>query len=144
MNEENKTAMNNEEDVNPAAQPEQAAAPEDAQNPPASDPKKGDQEPKKSFVDRQYEKYCARREKKAEKKANKKELSKAQKTGIGIGAGLFGAALLGGIGKAVISHYANMDSGSDYELDDGDVHYLNEGGGSDAEEAQENLEAGNF
>lgn len=76
--------------------------------------------PKETAIDRAYVKYCAKRKAKAEKKANKKQLSKGQKTGVGVGIGLLGAAILGGIGTAVVRHYANMGE-SDYELGSGDV-----------------------
>ena len=80
---------------------------------------------KPSLMDRAYAKYCERRRKKLEKKANKTPMTKAQKAGIAVGAGAIGLAVLGGLGKAFVDKYAGGDT---YELEDGDIRMLEDSG----------------
>lgn len=71
------------------------------------------QEQKLTVIDKAYGKYCAHREKVAEKKANRKPMSKEAKLGIGAAA----LALVGGIGYGLVKAAANYGANEPYYVD---------------------------
>lgn len=76
------------------------------------------QEIKKTFIDRQYEKYCEKRKAKAEKKAAKKPMSKAKKTGLVVGGLALAGALASGMTKALLTANANNQYCDDENAND--------------------------
>lgn len=121
------------EDQNTENPPEEK--PEAEQNP---ETQKEETE-KKTFIDRQYEKYCMRREKKAEKKANKKPRTKGEKAALIGGGTLLITSLALGAGKAFIQHYADVA-----EADELNVSELPDGEGSGTDLEGDQMTTGEF
>ena len=81
-------------------------------------------EVKPDFVDKWYTNYCERRQKKAEKKANKKPMNPKLKTALKVGGLILGCGLLMSAGKAFLG---GGSSGEDYCYEEDETPEITDG-----------------